>query len=64
MKPSRETIQNMKERGFDPAAIAAEEEWLAHFQAGVALCPLIEVAFEGVILGPGVGLVEALAIDD
>ncbi len=54
----------MKERGFDPVTIAAEEERLAHFEAGLELCPLIEAAFAGVTLGPGVGLEEALAIDD
>jgi hypothetical protein len=64
MKPSSEVIKRMRERGFDPVALAAEKQRLKHFQAGLKLCPLIETAFAGVTLGGGVGLMEAQAIDD
>lgn len=62
--PSLESIATMKQRGFDPERIKAEEARLEHYQDGLELCPIIEAAFADVKLGGGVGLFEAQGLDD
>lgn len=64
MKPSREAIEEMKRRGYDPSTLTYEQMRLAHYETGLALIPVIEEAFAGVTLGTGVGLMQAQGLDD
>jgi len=62
--PSQDSIAIMRQKGYSPYAIKAEEERLTHYEDGLALCLVIEQAFADVKLGSGVGLFQAQGIDD
>ena len=60
---TRDEIDQMRDRGFDPETIRNAES-LERTAEVDALCELIRNAFRGVTLGDGVGLLEGLALDD
>jgi hypothetical protein len=62
--PTPEEIAEMKARGYEPRTIREAEERAARWPSAQALCEQIREAFRGVTLGNGVGLKEALGLDD
>jgi hypothetical protein len=62
--PTREDIQDMKTRGYDPQTIAEAEEQLKRGIRAQEICEIVRKAFAGVKLGKGVGLQEAQGLDD
>jgi len=62
--PTSSDIEEMRERGFDPSVLA---EQLELAERGAVLNSLVRdarLAFSGVTLGSGVGLLEANGLDD
>ncbi len=57
-------INEMWSRGYDPEIIRQAEFSEARTAKADELCERVKEAFEGVILGAGVGLFEAQAVDD
>jgi hypothetical protein len=62
--PTAADIAEMKAMGIHAASIRVAEDLVARGQALEALCGQISEAFRGVKLGSGVGLMEALGLDD
>lgn len=62
--PTRADISEMKAGGCDAQTIADAEARLERGIAAQQICKVIEDAFDGVVLGGGVGLQEAQGSDD
>lgn len=62
--PSEAKIKEMKARGFDRTVILAEMERLEQWRQAPGVIEQIEVAFAGVTLGGGVGLNQAVGLDN
>jgi hypothetical protein len=62
--PTAANIEEMKDRGFDPAVIAEQIELAKRGEVLEELKVAVRRAFAGVTLGDGVGLLEAQGLDD
>lgn len=57
-------IDEMRASQYDRSVLADAEVWLAYTKRADTLIAEIEVAFDGVSLGDGIGLLEAGGLDD
>lgn len=62
--PTSSDIENMRDRGFDPSVLAEQLELAKRGAVLERLVGEVHLAFSGVTLGSGVGLLEANGRDD